>query len=83
MRAHVTAGFDPKNPRTWPLNLSLDEVAAIYGRSREAIRHSLKPSAGRVAFTPAPYKRRPAQWRKLDVIRDLRANDPALKAVTA
>jgi hypothetical protein len=64
--------FDPKRPATWPAVLTIDEVAAIYGRSRDAIRHSLKPSRGRVAFQPAPFKRSPAQWRRSDVVRDLR-----------
>lgn len=65
-------GFNPADPRTWGPVLSLDEVALIYGRSRNAIRHSLKPSSKRVAFSPAPFKRNPMQWRRSEVIRDVR-----------
>lgn len=79
----IRPNFDPQAPKTWPLVLSLDEVALIYGRSRESIRHSLKPSSKRVAFTPAPFHRQPMQWRKADVLRDVRANDPVLAAVSA
>lgn len=73
-------GFDACDPKTWGLVLCLDEVALIYGRSREAIRHSLKPSSRTVAYLPRPHRQHPMQWRKADIIRDLRANDPILKA---
>lgn len=73
--------FDPRDPSTWNLVLTLDQVAAIYGRDRDTIRHSLKPSRRSIAFTPSPYKRHPMLWRKADVIRDLRANDPILAEV--
>lgn len=63
--------FDPNDCATWPLVLSLDQVAAIYGRSREAIRHSLKASYRGVAFQPAPFRRNPAQWRRSEVERDV------------
>jgi len=63
--------FDPLDRATWPDVLSIEEVALIYRRSAEGIRHSLKPSARRVAFSPRPFLGRPLRWRKADVMRDL------------
>jgi hypothetical protein len=68
--------FDPRNPKTWPLNLTLRQVAAIYGCNPDTIRHSLKPSSKAMPFQPAPHRRHPLQWRAVDVVRDLRLNDP-------
>jgi hypothetical protein len=62
--------FNPNDASTWPVVLTLDQVAAIYQRSREAIRHALKPCS-RTRFTPQPFKRSPARWRRVDVLRDV------------
>lgn len=61
--------FDPSDPATWPIVLSLDQTAAIYGVSRESLRHSLKPSSRRVSGVPLPFLRGPARWRRSDVQR--------------
>lgn len=65
-----TIDFNPREPATWPLALSLEQVAAIYQRSPNAIRHGLRATA-RTRFLPAPYKSLPYRWRKADVTRDL------------
>jgi hypothetical protein len=66
----VTRAFDPVDVSSWPLVLNLQQVAAIYGRSQEAVRCALKPSATH-RFRPAPYKTHPYQWRRADVERDV------------
>jgi len=73
----LPADFNVKDPATWPPVLTLDMVAAIYQRSREAIRHALKPTS-KVVFTPTPFRRHPARWRKVDVLRDI---DPSRQAL--
>lgn len=70
--------FDPKDARTWPLSLSLEQMAAIYERSADSIQHSFTPKARHAAFTPAPYQKHPMRWRKAAVVRHLRADDPVL-----
>ena len=67
--------FNPRDPKTWGPLLSLSEVAAIYQRTPEAIRHALKPNRARVAGIPKPHLTHPMRWRAADVIRDLRVRD--------
>lgn len=62
--------FDPRDPRTWLPVLTLEQVAAIYQRTPDAIRCALKPSAKHL-FHPAPYKTHPYRWRKSDIERDV------------
>lgn len=62
--------FDPNDPATWSLVLSIGQVAAIYQRTPEAIRAACAPRAVH-RFTPAPYRVHPYQWRKADVLRDV------------
>jgi hypothetical protein len=62
--------LDPGDPKTWPMVLRIEDIAAIYRRSVLAIRHGCKPSA-KVKFLPAPFRRGPYQWRKADVLRDV------------
>lgn len=61
--------IDRANPDSWPALLTLEEVAVIYQRSPAAIRHALKPGRMRVSGLPLPFLRRPARWRKSDVLR--------------
>jgi predicted DNA-binding transcriptional regulator AlpA len=63
--------FDPTDPSTWRPVLRIREVAAIYGMKPQTIQHYLKPSST-VVFTPAPYRRHPALWRKSAILRDVR-----------
>ena len=60
--------FDAALPATWPPVLSLEQTAAIYQMTPEALRHALKPSR---IFTPKPFLRYPARWRKADVLRHI------------
>lgn len=63
--------IDPTKPDTWPAVLTIEDMAAIYSRTEEAIRHDLKPGRGRVARVPLPFMRRPARWRKADILRHI------------
>lgn len=72
--------FDPKHPETWPMLLSVEQVAAIYGRSVESILGSLKPRSRTVRLVPKPKFRHPSQWLRADVMRDLRAHDAMVSA---
>lgn len=58
--------FNPIDPNTWPLMLTIVQVAAIYQRSPEAIRTAYK--RGRFHPSPVP-KMKPLRWRKSDVLR--------------
>lgn len=69
----MTPGFSVTDPSTWPALMALDEVAAVYHLKPSTLQHRLKPSEG-TAFTPAPYRRRPALWRKADVLRDVQGS---------
>lgn len=64
----MSVPFSPCDPATWPVLLTLDQMAAIKQTTAGAIRHALKPSRGGV-FVPAPCERRPLRWRKVDVLR--------------
>lgn len=66
----VSLVFDPSDAATWPLVLTIRQVALIYQQSEGSIRQHLKPSHG-ATFTPAPFKRGPYRWRKADVLRDV------------
>jgi len=59
--------FDVLDPSTWPLVLTTGQVAAIYQRSDGGLRKACQKGQ----FIPAPYKRRPWLWRKVDVLRDV------------
>ena len=61
--------FSPADPTTWPVVMSLEEVAAVYRRTPEAIRHALKPQRGRVPHVALPFLNHPMRWRKADVLR--------------
>jgi hypothetical protein len=61
--------IDRTKPESWPAVLTLAEVAVIYQRTPEAIRHALKPGRARVSNLPAPFQRHPARWRRADVRR--------------
>lgn len=64
--------FNPKDPSTWPLALSTRHIAAIYGKSVSAIQKANELHR----FRPAPHKRGPYEWRKVDVVRDLGLGEP-------
>ena len=63
------SAFTVTDASTWPEVLSLPEVAAIYRMTPSALRHALKPTAG--VFMPRPFLRRPARWRKADILRHI------------
>jgi hypothetical protein len=63
--------FNVTDPETWPVTLTLEEVAEIYQRSADSIRHSLTPKSQRMPFRPAPFRKRPWLWRKADIVRDV------------
>ncbi len=63
--------FDAHDPATWPVTLTLQQVAAIYQRSADSIRHTLTPSSRGVRFSPEPFKHQPLRWRRVDVERDV------------
>ena len=60
--------FTPTDTGTWPMTLTLDQVAAIYQRTPLAVQHALKPSS-RTVFTPRPFQKHPYRWRRVDVLR--------------
>jgi hypothetical protein len=62
--------FDPLDSATWAPTLTLQQVALIYQRTPNAIRHALTPKAKRL-FAPAPFQKHPMRWRKADVLRDV------------
>lgn len=51
-----------------PIVLTLDEVAAIYRRSKSTIRRDLQARI----FRPAPFGRLPYRWLRDDIERDLK-----------
>jgi len=61
----MTPIFSVADASTWPLVLSIDQVAELYGRSVKAVRSHC--DVGR--FMPAPFINRPYRWRKVDVLR--------------
>jgi hypothetical protein len=63
--------FNPQDVRTWPVTLTVEQVATIYQRSAKAIQASFTPKSRAVPFRPAPFKRRPLRWRRADVERDV------------
>lgn len=63
----MTPDFNALEPATWPLVLTLAQVAAIYQRSVGGLRKATQ----RHAFLPAHYRVKPYRWRKSDVLRDI------------
>lgn len=62
--------FDPKDHTTWGPLLTVEQMAAIYQTSVAAMQK--RASRGGVhAMKPAPSHRRPARWRKADVVADV------------
>lgn len=61
----MTPEFSAADDSTWPLVLTIDQIAAIYQRTVGAIRKALETQR----FIPTPFEKRPYRWRKADVIR--------------
>lgn len=59
--------FTPLDHASWPLALTVEQVAAIYQRAVGGVKKACQQHR----FIPAPYKTRPYRWRKVDVERDL------------
>lgn len=59
--------FDPKRPETWPVVLTVAQIAAIYQRTEGALRKAMSNQR----FHLAPMRGRPYRWRRVDVIRDV------------
>ncbi len=60
--------FDAADPSSWPITLTVAEIAQIYRRTPSAVRKSSQ----RHQFHPAPFKGpRPYLWRRVDVMRDV------------
>ena len=55
--------FDPRNPATWNVTLTTEQVAAIYQKTPNALRKLCQ----RHVFVPAPYRTRPYLWRRIHV----------------
>lgn len=62
--------FDITDSSSWPVVLTIEQVAAIYGLKVANLKHYLKPSS-KTPFTPMPFMRNPARWRKCDVLRQV------------
>jgi hypothetical protein len=60
--------IDLARPESWPVLLTLPEVAQIIARGVGGIRKQLQDGT----FVPAPFATGPYRWRKDDVIRWLR-----------
>jgi hypothetical protein len=67
------------NPETWPVLLTLPEVAQIIARGVGGIRKELQART----FVPAPFATGPYRWRRDDVIRWLRNDSDAKKRKVA
>jgi hypothetical protein len=61
------SAFDPANVATWPMVLTIQHMTAIYSRTVIGLRKACQ----RGTFSPLPYRTRPYQWRKVDVVRDV------------
>jgi hypothetical protein len=57
--------IDLTNPASWPVTLTLHDVALIDGRSVDTIRRHVMAGA----FEPMPMKGKPLRWRRMDVVR--------------
>lgn len=64
----MTPDFSAADPATWPLTLTVDQIAAIYQRPVGGI----KKACSQHRFHPAPFQK-PYRWRKADVLRDLQS----------
>lgn len=65
---------DLAKPESWPVLLTLSEVAQIVARGVGGIRKELQAGT----FVPAPFTTGPYRWRKDDIIRWLK-NDSDVK----
>lgn len=59
--------FNPLDRSTWLDTMTVEQIAAIYQRKVGGIRKSCQQRT----FVPAPNKRHPYRWNKVDVLRDL------------
>jgi hypothetical protein len=59
--------FNPCDSSTWPMLLTLDQVA-LTQPSANSIRNRCTPKSRR-PFVPAPSEKYPLRWRKVDVLR--------------
>ena len=57
--------FDANDTATWPITLTVHQVALIYQRAVGGVRKSCQLHR----FVPAPFMVQPYRWRKVDVVR--------------
>jgi hypothetical protein len=57
--------IDLTNPASWPVTLTLQQLAAIDCRSVDTIRRHVMAGT----FEPMPMKGKPLRWRRCDVVR--------------
>lgn len=75
----MTPTFSVADSSTWPLVMTIDQVAELYDRSVKSVRNY--STEGR--FVPAPFLTRPYRWRKADVVRHVEgARGSSLRAVS-
>lgn len=65
--------IDLARPDSWPVVLTLPEVACIIARKVGGIRKDLAHDT----FVPAPFAEHPYRWRREDVTRWLRQSEAA------
>jgi len=61
----VIPDFNISDPSTWPLVLTVDQVAAIFQRPVGGVRKACQLAR----FVPAPFQLKPYRFRKADVLR--------------
>lgn len=75
----MTPTFSAADPATWPLVMTIEQIAELYDRSVKSVRNY--SNVGR--FVPAPFINRPYRWRKADVLRHVEgARGSSLRAVS-
>lgn len=75
----MTPTFNVADPTTWPMVMTIEQVAALYDRSVKSVRNY--SNVGR--FVPVPFLTRPYRWRKADVLRHVEgARGSSLRAVS-
>lgn len=59
--------FSTADPDSWPVLLSLEQIAAIYQRKPSGVAKSCQQRT----FQPAPFLVHPYRWKKTDLMRHL------------
>ncbi len=74
----MSPDFSVADTATWPMVLSVAQVAAIYGRQVGGVAKHCQQ--GR--FVPAPFLTRPFRFRKADVVRHVEGGRSSLRRVS-